>query len=115
MQKIKVITEKISLQELQEMSKLFSEQLVKGVVDVAQRKLALGAGMHVDEEALLLEQGSEQKNLWGINIYPHLPKEQWIEYDSMINIRPWQNNRSLSVEDPKLREMIAEIVDSFIE
>lgn len=112
---IKIVTKKISLQEIQEMSKLFTEQLVKGVVDVAQKKIALGAGMHGDEEALLLEQGSEQQNLWGINIYPYLPKEQWIEYDSMINIRAWQNNRSRSVEDPKLKEMIAEIVYAFIE
>lgn len=112
---IKIVTDKISVQELQEMSKLFSEQLVKGVVDVVQKKLALGAGMHVDEEALLLEQGSQQKDLWGINIYPHLPKQQWIEYDSMINIRAWQNNRSRSVEDPKLREMIAQIVYDLIE
>ena len=115
MSKIKIITGKISVRELQEMSKLFSEQLVKGVVDIAQKKLALGAGMHVDEEAALLEEGSEQKDLWGINMYPFLPKDQWIEYDSMINLRPWQNNRTRAVDDTKTREIIAKIVYNMIE
>lgn len=96
------------------MSKGFSEELVKAVVDIEQKRMAVFAAMHVDEEALLLETGSEQQHLWGINIYPHLPKDQWIEYDSMINIRAWQGNRSRGVEDEKTREIIAKIVYSMI-
>ena len=112
---IKIIIEKVLLSELQTMSQEFSEQLVKAVVDVKQKRMAIHAAMHVDEEALLLQNGSEQKDLWGINIHPFLPKEQWIEYDSMINLRAWQGNRSRGVEDPKIREVITGIVHSLIQ
>ena len=61
-------------------------------------------------EALLLENGSKQKDLWGINLYPDLEAKDFLEYDSMINIRPSQNNRSRGVDDAKIREKIAEIV-----
>lgn len=111
----KIITEKISLDELKKMSKGFSEQMVKAVVDIKQKRMAVCAAMHVDEEALLLETDSEQQDLWGINIYPHLPKDQWIEFDSMINIRVWQGNRIRGVEDPATRKIIEEIVYSLIE
>ena len=47
--------------------------------------------MHADEEEFLLEQGSLQDALWGINIYPDSPREKWLEFDSMLNIRPRQN------------------------
>lgn len=112
---IKIITGKISIQELKEMSKDFSEQLVKAVVDIQQKKMAVFAAMHADEEALLLETGSEQQDLWGINLYPYLPKSEWIEFDSMINIRPWQSNKTRGVEDPKILKLITEIVYSLIQ
>lgn len=114
MQKTRIVIAPIQLSELKEMAKDFSEELVKAVVDIELKKMAIPAGMHVDEEALLLESGSEQQYLWGINIYPNLPKDQWIEFDSMINIRPWQNNRSRGVEDPVLRQRIKDMVYSFI-
>jgi hypothetical protein len=70
--------------------------------------------MHADEEAFLLEQGSLQQNLWGINIYPNLEMPNMIEFDSMINIRPNQNNRSRNVEDEIIRKKILEIVTILI-
>lgn len=88
--------------------------LVKAVVDVKQEIMALDAGLHADEEKLLLENGSKQENLWGINLYPDLPKDQMIEFDSMINLRPNQNNRSRGVDDQKIREMIVNIVNKLI-
>jgi len=71
-------------------------------------------GIHSDEEALLLEGGSSQKNLWGINIYPDKANEEFIEFDSMINLRPSQGNRSRDVTDPIAREKIKEIVNQLI-
>lgn len=88
--------------------------MVKGVVDVELGLLALGGELHADEEAELLERGSKQENLWGINIYHALPKEEWIEFDSMINIRPGQGNRSRSVEDEDMQNKIIEIVNNLI-
>ena len=102
---------KISVSELHKISKKMSEPLVKGVVDVSNNLLVLDAEMHVDEELLMLERGSQQTDLWGINLWPgHYGTDSFIEFDSMINIRPWQNNRTRSVDDPELRERIAAIV-----
>lgn len=72
--------------------------------------------MHGDEEALLLDAGSSQVALWGINLYPaDHGGPSWIEFDSMINARPGHGNRSRSVEDPAMRQRIVEIVDRLVE
>ena len=88
--------------------------MVKAVVDIEKGVMALGGDLHADEEMMLLEQGSVQHNLWGINLYPDLPREQMVEFDSMINIRPAQNNRSRSVEDDSVRKQILQVVSSLI-
>jgi len=76
--------------------------------------MALDAELHADQEALLLEQGSAQENLWGINIYPDLPNEQRIEFDSMINLRPSFGNCSRGVDSPGIQKKIIEIVNKLI-
>jgi len=88
--------------------------LIKAVVDIQKEIIALDAGMHVDLEQYLLESGSLQEHLWGINFYPELTTEQWIEFDSMINIRPKQGNRSRNVEDLTTQEKIKAIVNKLI-
>jgi len=72
--------------------------------------MAVDGELHSDEEALLLENGSLQRNLWGINIYPELEEKDWIEFDAIINIRPSQGNRSRGVDDPALKEKVIKIV-----
>ena len=84
--------------------------LVKAVVDVERKIMALDGELHADEEALLLENGSLQENLWGINIYPELEGPERIEFDSVINIRPSQGNRSRGVDDSMIRERIVQAV-----
>ena len=74
--------------------------------------LAVGGELHADEEALLLDQGSNQADLWGINIYVDQPRESWVEFDSMINIRPSQGNRSRSVEDKATKEKLSPLLIS---
>ena len=86
--------------------------MVKGVVDIAERKIALDAEMPADLEALLLQEGSLQKNLWGFNLYPEMEGDDFVEFDSLINIRPNQGNRSRDVEDPAIRDAIKEIIGS---
>ena len=111
---MKIITERISLSELRQMSKEGFGDLVKAVVDIKKGIMAVDAELHADQEALLLEEGSTQANLWGINIYPDLPNEQRIEFDSMINLRPSFGNRSRAVDSPEIQKKIIEIVNKLI-
>jgi hypothetical protein len=111
---MRLIEKPISLSELVTMAKNQFGEMVKATVDVERKVLAIGGELHSDEEALLLENGSTQEHLWGINIYPQKSQEDKIEFDSMINVRPSQNNRSRGIEDPKIRARILEIVENMI-
>jgi hypothetical protein len=88
--------------------------MIKAVVDVERGIMAIGAELHSDEEAALLDGGSRQPQLWGINLYPGETGEGWIEFDSMINVRPAQGNRSRGVEDDAVRSSIRRIVGSLV-
>jgi len=106
---MEIITEVVGLDKLKEMATNRFGDLVKAVVDVEREFLALDAELHADLEALLLENGSKQESLWGINLYPDMGQDDFIEFDSVINVRPSQNNRSPGVEDKDLRETITSI------
>jgi hypothetical protein len=88
--------------------------MVKAVVDIERGVMAIGGEMHADEEAVLLDDGSRQSDLWGINLYPGDPIAGWIEFDSMINVRPTQGNRSRDVEDESVRDAIRRTVASLV-
>ena len=100
--------------ELRKMSKNMFDNLVKAVVDTEKMIMAVDAPMHADEEAELIKNGSKQENLWGINLYTESPDEDFIEFDSMINIRPSAYNRTRGVDDPKLRKKIIKIVKKLV-
>jgi hypothetical protein len=89
--------------------------MVKAVVDVKVGIMAVDAELHSDEDALLLENGSAQRDLWGINLYPDIAGEDWIEFDSLINLRPAAGNRSRGVDDPAVRERIRGIVTRLVQ
>jgi len=84
--------------------------MVKAVVDVRRDVVAAGGELHSDEEALLIEDGSAQRDLWGINLYPDERGDSWIEFDSMINVRPSEGNRSRDVEDESVRVRIRDMI-----
>lgn len=105
-----VYSEPFDKKILLELQTHYFGDMVKGVVDVAEKKIALDAEMHADLESLLLESGSRQENLWGINLYPEMDGEDFLEFDSLINIRPNLGNRSRGVENPATRDAITEIV-----
>ena len=111
---MEVVREKISLDELKKMSKKMFESLVKAVVDIEKNIMAVDAELHADEEALLIENGSQQQNLWGINIYPELEQDEYIEFDSMINLKPSQGNFSRSVGPETIKQKIINIVNKLI-
>ena len=109
------LVESISLKELEEMAGRMYGELVKAVVDVERRLVVVDAELHVDEEQFLLEAGSRQTDLWGINLYPDsFGDEDFVEFDSMINIRPAQGNRSRSVEDEGIQQAIRSIVEEVV-
>ena len=111
---VKIITEKLTMGEFKALAGQTFGDMIKGVVDVEQNILALDAELHSDLEAFLLERGSRQKNLWGINLYPD-ERENFIEFDSMINVRPTQENFSRGVESEQIRQKIVGVVNKLVE
>ena len=111
---IRIIREPITQNDLRSIAEQTFGDFVKGVVDVRKSIVALGGELHADDEAALLQDGSAQGDLWGINLYPNNSTEEWIEFDSMINLRPSQGNRSRSVENIETRENITQIVKTLI-
>jgi len=111
---MRIIKDKILLKELKKVSAAGFGKLVKAVVDIEKEIMAVDAELHADQEALLLKKGSNQQNLWGINLYPDKEVENWIEFDSMINLRPSQGNLSRGVDDPKVRKKIIIIVNKLV-
>lgn len=108
-----IIQKPITIQAIKESHASFFSTMVKIVVDVEKQSLALDGEMHSDLEELLLNEGSSQKDLWGANIYFDRP--DYVEFTSLINIRPSQGNRSMEVLDKELRKRIQEIVKLFIQ
>ena len=110
----RIVSERLMRSELVKIASDQFGDMVKAVVDVERGIMALGGELHSDEEALLLDDGSSQRNLWGINLYPSAADADWIEYDSMINVRPSQGNRTRGVEDSALRVRIRQIVEELV-
>lgn len=109
-----ILDTKMSVAGLQEVAESTFGDMVKAVVDVGRRLVAIDAELHSDLEALLLENGSVQQDLWGVNFYPFLEGDDFLEFDSMINMRPSQGNMSRGVVDEKLRKEIAKVVNEWI-
>jgi len=112
---IKIITEKISQPELKELAKEFYVEMVKGVADIEKNIIALGGEWHMDANEVLIKAESEQENLWGFNIYIDKPKKERLEYNSLINIRPKQGNKSMEIENEEIRNKIFKIVNNLVE
>lgn len=88
--------------------------LVKAVVDVERRVMAIGGGLHIDEQVALLDAGSRQRAVWGINLYPdQYGSPDWLEFDSTINLRP-PTNRSRSVQDPATQALVIDVVRDLV-
>ena len=105
---------RVRLGELHEIATNTFGDMIKAVVDVKLANMAIDAELHADEEALLLENGADQKDLWGINLYPEIEGADFIEFDSMINLRPSIGNRSRGVENPEVREKIRKVVADLV-
>lgn len=112
---MKIVKEKIQIEELREMSKKMFGGLVKAMVDIEKGFMAVDAPMHSDLlEYLIEKEGSNIENLWGINIYPEKVEEDFIEFDSMMNLKPALGNMTRGVEDEKIREKIIKVVRMYV-
>ncbi len=113
---MKIINEPMQISELKIMAEAMYGTLVKAVVDIRRKIMVVDAELHSDEEGMLLEDGSQQEDLWGINFLLEFEKNDpnFVEFDSMINLRPSQDNRTRGVDDPEIRKSILSIVDGLI-
>lgn len=112
---MKILDSPIKKSDLKSCSNLIEDIAVKGVVDVEKELLAVDAEFHADLEQFLLENGSDQRDLWGINLYfEEEEPDDFIEFDSMINLRPAQNNRSRGVDDPNLQKRIQKVIEKWV-
>lgn len=111
---MEIIEKQTPLQQIIDLQDNYFGDMVKAVVDVKKEILAVDAELHADLEKQLLESGSRQSDLWEINLYPGLSGDDFIEFDSMINIRPYQNNPSWDVLDQVVRERIISVVQKLI-
>jgi hypothetical protein len=112
---IQIIKAPISVALLAKLAQQQFGDVIKATVDVSKGIMALGGELHSDEEVLLIEKGSDQKDLWGINLYPaQFGKKGFVEFDSMINIRPSQGNMSRGVNNIATQKEIRNIVNKLI-
>ena len=112
---IKIIKDHISINELKIMAKEGFGDVIKSVVDIRQEIMAVGGELHADEEVLLMEETeSKRQDTWGINLYLEKTGDDFIEFDSMINLKPHYGNRSRGVEDSQIRDKIKKIVNKLI-
>lgn len=111
---MQILQRPITRTELKALSQNTFGDMIKCVADVKLGLLAIDADLHADLERLLLEDGSAQEDLWGFNLWVEEEGEDFVEFDSLINIRSWQGNPTRDVVDPQIRESIKAIVRQFI-
>ncbi|MBN2619669.1 hypothetical protein JXB22_01160 [candidate division WOR-3 bacterium] len=111
---MKIITEPIPKDTVLKEHNSFFHTMIKAVVDIEKRIVALDAELHADLEAFLLQQDSKQEDLWGINLYLEKTKADWIEYTAMVNIRPSMNSRDMEIQDEGIRKKICDIIYTLI-
>ncbi len=110
-----ILSKPIPISELETIAQEYFGDMIKAVVDIARKQMAINAELHSDLECEMLSNGSSQESLWGINLYPSdFKSDDFIEFDSLINIRAWQGNRSRYVENEDTRAMITDIVKIYV-
>ena len=111
---MQIIANPTSLIQLWDTREIDFTEMMKIVVDIQQQILAIDGDMHADLEQLLLENGAQQQDLWGANVFPLKEKCDQLEFTSFINIKPSQGNRSMVVQDSGVKELISLIVDKLL-
>ncbi|SRR6266849_1419131 len=112
---VHIVAEKISVADVKAAAEESFGTMVKAMVDLEKRIMAMGGELHADANAALIEHGSRPQDLWGINIYPDKSRDERIEFISLLNIRPAVGNRSMEIKDPAVRQRIREIVNELVQ
>ncbi|MEA5605548.1 DUF5674 family protein [Nostoc sp. UHCC 0252] len=107
---ILIIREPATSEEIEEMLKTW-EVFIKIAVDIERRIIAGGGVRHYECEQELLKDGSRQRDIWGAD---WSPSTQEIVFESIINIRPSQNNRSMVIRSPEIRERVTQITQQLL-
>jgi hypothetical protein len=111
---MKIIKQAVPINEIWNSKESDFVEMLKVVVDVEKEILTVDAELHADLEQLLIENGSDQQNLWGANIYPLKSKNDFIEYTALINIRPAMGNKSMEVLDKDVRSRMEKIIRTLL-
>lgn len=111
---IKIVKKEISLEEVKKTAEEQYGNMIKAVVDIEKEIMAIGGELHSDANDLLNKAGSDQRKVWGINIFPKKPKEEWIEFNSLINIKPKEGNFDMDIKFEEIKNKIKEIVNKLI-
>lgn len=111
---MKILDAIISNDEMKIIAQDTFGDMIKAVVDIDRSLVAIDAQLHSDLEALLIENGSKQGGLWGINLYPDIDDDDFIEFDSMINLRPSQGNLSRGIDSQDIQKSIINIVNQWV-
>ncbi len=88
------------------------DPIIKLAVDLNRQILAGGGVMHADCETILLDDGSQQEDIWGAN---WIPATQTVEFEALINIRPNRNNLAMTIQDPSIKQRVEAIVKQLLE
>ncbi|TSD02519.1 MAG: hypothetical protein Athens071424_41 [Parcubacteria group bacterium Athens0714_24] len=107
-----IIKEKISKEEFDKLFNAFYGTVLKMTVDIEKNILSAGCEFHIEcSEELVEKESSEQKNLWGANLYR---KDMSIDYNSLINIKPMENNRSMEIQDSAIKQRVEKIIKDLL-
>ncbi|PKO20705.1 MAG: hypothetical protein CVU38_18715 [Chloroflexi bacterium HGW-Chloroflexi-1] len=109
---ILIIREAVTREQIKQMTEQFGSNFIKLAVDVNREILAGGGELHADCEQALLEDNSQQVDIWGADWHPETSN---VTFESIINIRPRQQNFSMEVQDPALRSRIEKIIRELLE
>ena len=111
----RIVKDKITREELRSLAHEQYGDIVKAVVDITQGIMGVGGELHVDIQSILIEkENSRGDTTWGINLYVDKIGDEFIEFDSMINLKPMSGNRTRGVDNVESQKSIREIVDKLV-
>ncbi len=112
---IQILEKPVSMDYVRELAVEWYGTMIKGTVDIAKNKVAIGGKYHVESCELLVEGGGDHTNVWGFNIRFEEDQNGILEFDSLVNIKPSLGNKSRSVENPEIIKKATEIIHSWIQ
>lgn len=95
--------------EIEKLKEVF-DVYIKTVIDIEKKVCSAGANRHFESEKILIEHGSSQSDLWGGGIDL---ETKVVDFNSFINIRPFDNNRDRYIQEPRIQKKFKELSEYF--